>query len=182
MKLSSDFYHRRVRKSQEYLLEQPTAQDIGNSAEMLHTQDKGPNFSSNIREHEVQGCVSRNLPAFLAISSSWIKGFATPYETHLAHIVLAIATLPQYAIIDEFITKNFEVVAFSYCTRGPSGMKSLGGCISDEFKMGNISIPIYLQMTRCFLLVFCSILMTTHPIVAHFLRVNSSWGPQSQFS
>lgn len=117
---------------------------------MLHTQVKDLNFNSDIMEHEVQGCVSRNLSILLAIPTSWIKGFATPYKTHLAHIFVAISTLPQYARADEFITKTFEAVALSQCTRGPSGMKSLGGCISDNFKMGNIWIPKYLQMRKMF--------------------------------
>lgn len=117
---------------------------------MLSTQDKDLNFSSDIREHEVQSCVPRNVSVFLVTPISWIKGFASPYKTHLAHIFVAIATLPQYPITDEFITKTFEAVAFSQCTRGPSRMKTLGACISDNFKMGNIWMPKYLQMSKMF--------------------------------
>lgn len=37
------------------------------SAQMLHTQEKDLSFTSDIREHKVQGPVFRNFPIFLAI-------------------------------------------------------------------------------------------------------------------
>lgn len=78
-----------------------------------------------------------------------------------------IATTPQYALTSGFITKTFKTLAFNQCTRGPFGMCSFGGCILGNFKIGNIWIPAYLQMTRLLAACSCSVLMT-HPTAAHF--------------
>lgn len=81
--------------------------------------------------------------------------------------MVAIPTTPQYTITDEFITKTFKALALSQCTRGPFGMHSFEGCISGNFKIGNILIPAYLQMTRMLPACSCSVLMT-QPIAAYF--------------